>query len=53
MHSWDKPKPAAKITKPGLQTKQNETWATTQKGAGLEMDQHVPVKLRKKEILQQ
>lgn len=53
MHSWDKPKPAAKITKPGLQTKQNETWATTQKGGGLEMDQHVPVKLRKKEILQQ
>lgn len=34
---WDKPKLAPKITKPRLQMKQNESWAATQKGAGLEM----------------
>lgn len=33
--------------------KQNKTWATTQKGVGLEMDQSVPVKLKKKESWQQ
>lgn len=43
MHFWGKPKPVPEITMLRPQMKQKETWATTQEGAGLDMDQTVHV----------